>query len=86
MSQHLESLKTGDTIDVRGPSGRITYKGNGVFEIAVDKKTPPTVRKVKRVGMIAGGTGIAPMYQLIKEICKHPEDQTKMQLLFANQV
>jgi hypothetical protein len=26
------------------------------------------------------------MYQLIKEICKHPEDETKLQLIFANQV
>lgn len=30
-------------------------------------------------------SGITPMYQLIKEICKHPEDDTKLQLLFANQ-
>ena len=29
----------------------------GVFEISIDKKTPPTIKKVKRIGMIAGGTG-----------------------------
>jgi NAD(P)H-flavin reductase len=29
MSQYLDSLKPGDTIDVRGPSGRIKYKRNG---------------------------------------------------------
>ena len=57
----------------------------GSFEIRVDKKTAST-RKVKRIGMIAGGTGITPMYQLIKDIVKHPEDQTKVQLIFANQV
>jgi cytochrome-b5 reductase len=54
MSQYLDSLKPGDTIDVRGPSGRLQYKRNGVFEISIDKKTPPTVKKAKRVGMIAG--------------------------------
>ena len=86
MSQYLDAMNTGDLIDVKGPSGRISYKGNGVFEIAVDRKTPPIVKKVKRVGLIAGGTGITPMYQLIKEICKHPDDQTKLQLIFANQV
>ena len=30
--------------------------------------------------------GITPMYQLIKDICKHPDDETKLQLIFANQV
>ncbi len=54
MSQYLDSLKPGETIDVRGPSGRLQYKRNGVFEISVDKKTPPTVKRVKRIGMIAG--------------------------------
>jgi cytochrome-b5 reductase len=29
MSQHLEAMKTGDVIEVKGPSGRINYKGNG---------------------------------------------------------
>lgn len=29
MSQYLESLKIGDTIDVRGPSGKVTYLGRG---------------------------------------------------------
>ena len=85
MSQYLDAMKPGEKIEVKGPSGRIQYKGKGIFEISIDKKTPPIVKKVKRVGMIAGGTGITPMYQLIKEICKHPEDQTKLQLIFANQ-
>lgn len=35
--------------------------------------------------MIAGGTGIAPMLQLIRSIVKVPTDKTKISLLFANQ-
>jgi cytochrome-b5 reductase len=35
-------------------------------------------------GMIAGGTGITPMYQIIKEILRNPEDATKVSLLFGN--
>ena len=54
MSQFLDAMSAGDKIDVRGPSGRLQYKRKGVFEISVDKKTPPKVVKVKRVGMIAG--------------------------------
>lgn len=86
MSQYLDSLQIGDSIDVRGPSGRLTYKRNGLFEIRVDKKTPPTEKQFKRIGMIAGGTGITPMYQLIQDICQNPNDDTKIQLIFANQV
>lgn len=29
MSQYLDSLNIGDTIEVRGPSGRLQYKGKG---------------------------------------------------------
>lgn len=33
MSQHLESLSLGDTIDVKGPVGHVVYQGRGVFSI-----------------------------------------------------
>eukprot|EP01147_Barroeca_monosierra_P003617 gene3617-8321_t len=86
MSQYLETLKIGDTIDVRGPAGHITYIGNGVFEFADKmKKTPPRRRKVTKVAMLAGGTGITPMLQIIKDILKHPRDRTEVYLIFANQ-
>lgn len=29
MSQYLDNLKIGDTIDFRGPSGLLVYKGKG---------------------------------------------------------
>lgn len=35
--------------------------------------------------MIAGGTGITPMLQLIRAIAKDSEDKTKVSLLYANQ-
>merc|ERR1719401_1296338 len=31
MSQHLESMAIGDTIEVKGPLGEIEYKGKGAF-------------------------------------------------------
>jgi len=31
---------------------------SGEFAIRSDKKSPPVIRKVKSVGMIAGGTGM----------------------------
>uniref|UniRef100_A0A1I7YHR5 NADH-cytochrome b5 reductase n=2 Tax=Steinernema glaseri TaxID=37863 RepID=A0A1I7YHR5_9BILA len=85
MSQYLESLNIGDTIDFRGPSGLIIYEGNGKFAVRPDKKSSPVPHKFKRIGMIAGGTGITPMLQVIDAILKDPTDQTELSLLFANQ-
>jgi len=85
MSQHLESLSIGDTIDFRGPNGLLVYLGHGKFAIRRDKKTPPRIRSFKKVGMIAGGTGITPMLQVVRAILKDPSDLTKVWLLFANQ-
>ncbi|XP_040893688.1 NADH-cytochrome b5 reductase 2 [Toxotes jaculatrix] len=85
MSQYLDNMAIGDTIDFRGPNGLLVYKGNGQFSIRPDKKSDPKVRKFKHVGMIAGGTGITPMLQLIRRITADPSDNTKCSLIFANQ-
>ncbi|KAK7864189.1 hypothetical protein R5R35_004100 [Gryllus longicercus] len=85
MSQYLEGMKIGDTIDVRGPSGRLVYLGKGRFSVKVLRKDPPTEISVKKVNMIAGGTGITPMLQLIRHITRDSSDRTEMALIFANQ-
>eukprot|EP01026_Neomeris_dumetosa_P052928 TRINITY_DN4715_c0_g1_i6.p1 TRINITY_DN4715_c0_g1~~TRINITY_DN4715_c0_g1_i6.p1 ORF type:complete len:885 (+),score=166.80 TRINITY_DN4715_c0_g1_i6:81-2657(+) len=79
MSQHLDTLKIGDTIDVKGPLGDFIYLGKGQY--SYKNQEYPT----KQISMIAGGTGITPMYQVIKAIIKDKKDKTKMALLYANQ-
>lgn len=85
LSQHLENMKIGDTIDFKGPSGRLVYKGQGKFFIKIFRKDPPKEYNVKKIVMLAGGTGITPMLQLIRAIIKDPTDETQASLLFANQ-
>uniref|UniRef100_A0A672I423 cytochrome-b5 reductase n=1 Tax=Salarias fasciatus TaxID=181472 RepID=A0A672I423_SALFA len=85
LSQHLDSLSIGDTVDFRGPSGLLVYKDHGRFSIRPDKKAEPQVRRFREVAMIAGGTGITPMLQLIRRITAEPSDRTKCSLIFANQ-
>lgn len=64
----LNKLNVGDTVDIRGPKGEMKYHKN----------------LVKELGMVAGGTGITPMYQIIRRICEDPKDDTKLTLLYAN--
>ncbi len=40
--------------------------------------------KIKHFGLICGGTGIAPMYQVVKSILDNPNDQTRCTVLFGN--
>lgn len=35
MSQYMESLRIDDTIDFRGPSGLLVYKGKGELQMMV---------------------------------------------------
>ena len=84
LSQHLEKLKIGDTIDVKGPTGRFDYKGRGVFKLKAGADKYKT-QSVKKMALIAGGTGITPMLQIIRAVLKDPEDKTQMWLIFANQ-
>eukprot|EP00462_Mataza_sp_D1_P021907 CAMPEP_0175143292 /NCGR_PEP_ID=MMETSP0087-20121206/13342_1 /TAXON_ID=136419 /ORGANISM="Unknown Unknown, Strain D1" /LENGTH=290 /DNA_ID=CAMNT_0016427327 /DNA_START=29 /DNA_END=901 /DNA_ORIENTATION=- len=83
MTQYLDSLKLGDTISVRGPTGRIEYTGNGTFEHS-SATAPTQIIKTNHIGMICGGTGITPMLQVVRDIFKN-DDNTRVSLLFANQ-
>ncbi|CAG8518139.1 9827_t:CDS:2 [Funneliformis mosseae] len=64
-----EELVVGQKVSVKGPKGQFKY-------------TPGLVRAF---GMIAGGTGITPMLQIIRAITKNPNDKTIVSLIFANQ-
>jgi len=68
MSQHMKCLKLGDKLDFQGPFLKTAYVAN----------------QFSHVGMVAGGTGIAPMLQLLDEILENPADKTKVSLVFAN--
>lgn len=84
MSQHLDSLHIGDMQEMKGPKGHLNYLGKGKFTIKEMRK-PISQRNVKNIGMIAGGTGITPMLQIISAVLRDPNDTTLLTLLFANQ-
>ncbi|GBC10494.1 hypothetical protein RclHR1_09680004 [Rhizophagus clarus] len=81
MSQYLESLNVGDKIDIKGPIGSFVYNGRSQYRV---KSGASNNKTCKRIGMIAGGTGITPMYQVIKSVLSDPEDLTELSLIYAN--
>lgn len=66
--QYLANLNVGDRVLFRGPKGAMRYS-RGLC---------------RRIGMIAGGTGITPMYQLIRAICEDDTNTTEISLIYAN--
>eukprot|EP00929_Paragymnodinium_shiwhaense_P105514 TRINITY_DN70574_c0_g1_i1.p1 TRINITY_DN70574_c0_g1~~TRINITY_DN70574_c0_g1_i1.p1 ORF type:complete len:270 (-),score=45.55 TRINITY_DN70574_c0_g1_i1:4-813(-) len=84
VTPYLDSLKVGDTAEIAGPSGEITYKGAGSFEIEDPFEGSKRLVQCDSVGMIAGGTGITPMYQIAAYSAAAEADKMEMSLLFCN--
>jgi len=83
MSQRLQALQVGESLEVRGPLGSLEYVGSGTFHISHASGTKEY--HVSSVGMIAGGSGITPMMQLLRDVHKHAtKDRTRLSLLYAN--
>lgn len=59
----------------------MAYKGNGEFELKESDKV--INKKVKRLGMIAGGTGVAPMFQIINKVIANRSDKTGISIIYA---
>jgi nitrate reductase (NAD(P)H) len=59
MTVHMEHMKVGDHLEIKGPIGHIQYKGMGYWMNA------KTEIFAKHMAMIAGGTGITPLWQFI---------------------
>eukprot|EP00614_Pseudopedinella_elastica_P030591 CAMPEP_0172613204 /NCGR_PEP_ID=MMETSP1068-20121228/40529_1 /TAXON_ID=35684 /ORGANISM="Pseudopedinella elastica, Strain CCMP716" /LENGTH=349 /DNA_ID=CAMNT_0013417595 /DNA_START=11 /DNA_END=1060 /DNA_ORIENTATION=- len=78
MSTFMGKLKVGDQVEISGPWGMIEYTAPGTFVNA--KK----VLKKKHVGLLAGGTGITPMLQVLTAVFENPQDATTCSLVYAN--
>lgn len=79
VSRQLDNLKVGEEIFIQGPFGRVEYKGCGKFKVGRKEMV------VSEVGMMAGGSGITPMLQIIRYALIDPKDKTKFSLIYANQ-
>lgn len=65
---HIFGLKEGDSVTFKGGILKWDWKPN----------------TYKEVLLIGGGTGINPLYQIIHEVTKNPEDHTKIKLFYGS--
>lgn len=68
MSNHIRTWQVGDMVEWRGPFGNFSYTPN----------------QYRRVGMLAAGTGIAPILQVIQGIVTNEDDETFIQLVYTS--
>ena len=68
MSEHLHDMAVEQQLAFKGPIPKYPYEAN----------------KHSHIALIAGGTGITPMYQLARAIFNNPDDKTKVTLVFGN--
>lgn len=69
---YLCGLQEGDDIKAKVKSQRIMHG------------SPEVAGRWKHVGLVAGGTGIAPLFQIVKILLDDPEDATKIHVLSIN--
>ena len=79
-TQHLENnVNVGDSIICEGPIGMIRYLGFGKVQF----KKEVLEHKKNKIGLVAGGSGITPMYA-IAQASAYAKDGVEVTLLFTN--
>ncbi|ODV95295.1 hypothetical protein PACTADRAFT_33870 [Pachysolen tannophilus NRRL Y-2460] len=68
MGNHIFELKENDTLSFKGPITKFKWEPNQFSDI----------------GLIGGGTGITPLYQLLHHVTANPSDKTKIHLFYGN--
>lgn len=78
MTMALDNLPIGSIVEFKGPVGKFTYLGKG--KISLNGKE----RSVKSFRMICGGSGITPIFQVLRAVVQDPEDATTCVVLDGN--
>jgi len=78
-SRFLDGVPLGRHLQMSGPFGHLTYLCDGEFLWNNGKR-----KRFHRLGMIAGGTGITPMIQIVRHIFRDPDERIHVSLLCTN--
>lgn len=80
MTQALDSIPVGELVEFKGPIGKFEYLGRGLCTISGRE------RRVRRFIMLCAGSGITPIYQVLRAVMKDREDPTHCLVLDGNRV
>ncbi|KAF2658179.1 nitrate reductase [Lophiostoma macrostomum CBS 122681] len=80
MTKALDAIPTGHFVEFKGPIGKFEYIGRGLCAVN------GVERKVKRFIMICGGSGITPIFQVLRAVMQDKEDPTTCVVLDGNRL
>ncbi|KAH7947616.1 hypothetical protein HPB52_014607 [Rhipicephalus sanguineus] len=80
MSQFLDTMRRGERLTIQGPRGTFIYEGQGHF-VTVDGSRLP---QASWMGLVAAGSGVTPMLQLLRHALVDEKDETKIKMIDVN--
>ena len=80
MSQAMDALPIGHFVDFKGPIGKFEYLGAGRCMVNNAE------RSIGTFIMISGGSGITPIYQVLRAVMQDPADKTRCVVLNGNRL
>lgn len=80
ITQYLDGLSVGSEVNIYGPIGMIKVEKNIYTKVSTQEVLAD---KPKKIGMIAGGSGITPMIQLVNTTGNECKD-VSFKLIFSN--
>nr|XP_054922681.1 NADH-cytochrome b5 reductase 2-like [Dermacentor andersoni] len=67
-------------MEIQGPRGRFVYEGQGRFLTVDGSWLPPATW----LGLVAAGSGVTPMIQLLRHVLADVTDKTKIMMIDVN--
>lgn len=86
MTQALDSIPLGHWVEFKGPVGKFEYLGRGRCKISGGGGGGGGGRErmIKRFIMVCAGSGITPIFAVLREVFKDPLDETSCTVLDGN--
>lgn len=78
MTQALDSVPLGHLVDFKGPHGKFEYLGHGRCTVS------GRARRTRRFVMVCGGSGITPIYTVLRAVLADSDDPTSCVVLYGN--